>query len=43
MKTLLLIILAFGLSSSAFAEEALEIKQFTRVVASTGAAYISNP
>jgi hypothetical protein len=34
MKTLLLIILAFGLSSSAFAQEGLEKKQFTRVVAS---------
>jgi hypothetical protein len=34
VKALLLIILAFGLSSSAFAEETLEKKQFTRVVAS---------
>jgi hypothetical protein len=34
MKTLLLIILAFGLSSSAFAQEALQQKQWTRVVAS---------
>jgi hypothetical protein len=34
MKTLLLIILAFGLSSSAFAQEGLEKKQFTRVVPS---------
>jgi hypothetical protein len=35
MKTLLLIILAFGLSSSAFAqEEGLQKKQYTRVVAS---------
>jgi hypothetical protein len=34
MKTLLLIILACGLSSSAFAQEGLEKKQFTRVVAS---------
>jgi hypothetical protein len=34
MKRFLLIILAFRLSSSAFAEEALERKQFSRVVAS---------
>jgi hypothetical protein len=35
MKNLLLAVLAFGLfSSSAFAEEGLEKKQFTRVVAS---------
>jgi hypothetical protein len=35
MKTLLLIILAFGLSSSAFAQqEGLQKKQYTRVVAS---------
>jgi hypothetical protein len=34
MKTLLLIILAFGLSSSAFAQEGLEKKQLTRVVPS---------
>jgi hypothetical protein len=34
MKRLLLIILACGLSSSAFAQEGLEKKQYTRVVAS---------
>jgi hypothetical protein len=34
METLLRIILAFGLSSSAFAQEGLEKKQWTRVVAS---------
>jgi hypothetical protein len=34
MKTLLLIILAFGLSSSAFAQEGFEKKQLTRVVPS---------
>jgi hypothetical protein len=35
MKALLLIVLAIGLLSSAFAEEGLEKKQFTRVVACT--------
>jgi hypothetical protein len=34
MKSLLLTVLAFGLSSSAFAQEGLQKKQFTRVVAS---------